>query len=92
MELTASNMISTLLYLIIPSAIVKNAILPGLNHDNLSIRHESLNLLLTMTRQLKAISLTCVSSKYLILNIICFAGIYYLFLFIYLLNAKYWKS
>ncbi|XP_012219592.2 nucleolar pre-ribosomal-associated protein 1 [Linepithema humile] len=60
MELSANNtsIISTLLYLIVPSAIVKSAILPGLNHDNLSIRHESLNLLLAMTRQLKAISLT----------------------------------
>lgn len=56
-ELKANNLISALLSLTVPSVIVKVAILPGLNHDSLSVRHEALSLLLTMTNQLKVISL-----------------------------------
>jgi len=56
-ELKANNLISTLLSLVVPSMIVKVAILPGLDHDSLFVRHETLSLLLTMTKQLKAISL-----------------------------------
>lgn len=37
--------------------IVKIAILPGLDHDSLSVRHEVLSFLLIMANQLKAISL-----------------------------------
>ncbi|KAG5326616.1 NPA1P protein, partial [Pseudoatta argentina] len=56
-ELKANNLINALLSLAVPSAIVKIAILPGLDHDSLSVRHEALSLLLTMTNQLKTISL-----------------------------------
>lgn len=56
-ELKANNLISALLSLTVPSVIVKVAILPGLDHDSLSVRHEALSLLLTMTNQLKVISL-----------------------------------
>jgi len=56
-ELKANNLINALLSLTVPSTIVKVAILPGLDHDSLSVRHEALSLLLTMTNQLKAISL-----------------------------------
>ncbi|XP_012058642.1 PREDICTED: nucleolar pre-ribosomal-associated protein 1 [Atta cephalotes] len=56
-EMKANNLINALLSLTVPSTIVKVAILPGLNHDSLSVRHEALSLLLTMTNQLKAISL-----------------------------------
>ncbi|KYN02538.1 PREDICTED: nucleolar pre-ribosomal-associated protein 1 [Cyphomyrmex costatus] len=57
-ELRANNLISALLSLAVPNAIVKLAVLPGLNHDSFSVRHEALSLLLTMTNQLKAISVT----------------------------------
>lgn len=50
-------MISALLSLAVPNMIVKVAILPGLDHDSLSVRHEALSLLLIMAEQLKAISL-----------------------------------
>ncbi|XP_036142931.1 nucleolar pre-ribosomal-associated protein 1 isoform X2 [Monomorium pharaonis] len=56
-ELKPNNLISALLSLAIPSAIVKVAILPGLDHDSLFVRHEALSLLLTMVNQLKVISL-----------------------------------
>lgn len=56
-ELKANNLTSTLLSLAAPSQIVKVAILPGLDHDNLSVRHEALSLLLIMVNQLKVISL-----------------------------------
>ncbi|XP_011695235.1 PREDICTED: nucleolar pre-ribosomal-associated protein 1 isoform X1 [Wasmannia auropunctata] len=55
-ELKANNLISALLSLAVPSAIVKVAVLPGLDHDSLLVRHEALSLLLTMTNQLKVIS------------------------------------
>lgn len=51
-----ANLISTLLSLAVPSVIVKVAILPGLDHDSLFVRHEALSILLTMINQLKAIS------------------------------------
>lgn len=56
-ELKAINLMSTLLSLAVPSQIVKVAVLPGLNHDSLSVRHEALSLLLIMVNQLKIISL-----------------------------------
>lgn len=56
-ELKANNLINALLSLMVPSTIVKVAILPGLDHDSLSVRHEALSLLLIMTNQLKTISL-----------------------------------
>lgn len=56
-EVKTNNLISTLLSLTVPSAIVKVAILPGLDHDSLSVRHEVLSLLLIMANQLKIISL-----------------------------------
>ncbi|XP_071649229.1 nucleolar pre-ribosomal-associated protein 1 isoform X1 [Temnothorax longispinosus] len=56
-ELKANNLISALLSLAVPSTIVKVAILPGLDHDSLSVRHEALSLLLIIANQLKAISL-----------------------------------
>ncbi|XP_077279429.1 nucleolar pre-ribosomal-associated protein 1 isoform X2 [Temnothorax americanus] len=56
-ELKANNLISALLSLAVPSTIVKVAILPGLDHDSLSVRHEALSLLLIIANQLKAIFL-----------------------------------
>ncbi|XP_011634485.1 nucleolar pre-ribosomal-associated protein 1 [Pogonomyrmex barbatus] len=56
-ELKANDLISTLLSWTIPNTIIKIAILPGLDHDSLSIRHEALSLLLTMINQVKTISL-----------------------------------
>ncbi|XP_011866793.1 PREDICTED: nucleolar pre-ribosomal-associated protein 1 [Vollenhovia emeryi] len=56
-ELKANNLISALLSLAVPNMIVKVAVLPGLDHDSLSVRHEALSLLLIMADQLKAISL-----------------------------------
>lgn len=55
MELNANRLINTLLSLIVPDIIIKNAILPGLSHDSLLVRHESLSLLLAMTCQLKTV-------------------------------------
>lgn len=55
MELNASRLINTLLSLIIPDIIIKSAVLPGLIHDSLLVRHESLSLLLAMISQLKII-------------------------------------
>lgn len=57
MELTTNNLINTLLFLTVPSAIMKSAILPGLDHNSLLVRHEALTLLLAIVHQIKAISL-----------------------------------
>lgn len=62
MELTTNSLISTLLSLTVPSAIMKNAILPGLDHDSLLVRHEALTLLLTMVHKIKATSLAAKES------------------------------
>lgn len=53
----------TLLSLIVPSVVIKTAILPGLEHDNLVVRHKVLTLLLAMVQQLKIILST---TKYFI--------------------------
>ncbi|EZA54632.1 Nucleolar pre-ribosomal-associated protein [Ooceraea biroi] len=57
LELNAKNLISILLSLTVPNMIVRGAILPGLSHDSLLVRHEALALLLSMICQLKTISL-----------------------------------
>lgn len=51
-------MINTLLSLTVPDIIIKSAILPGLSHSSLLVRHETLSLLLAMTSQLKIICST----------------------------------
>ncbi|XP_011143515.1 uncharacterized protein LOC105185594 isoform X1 [Harpegnathos saltator] len=56
-ELTINNLINALLFLTVPITIMKNAILPGLEHDSLLVRHEALTLLLAIVRQIKVISL-----------------------------------
>ncbi|XP_072763089.1 nucleolar pre-ribosomal-associated protein 1 [Anoplolepis gracilipes] len=58
MELDANRLINTLLSLIVPDIIIKSAILPGLSHDSLLVRHEILSLLLAMTSQVKIICST----------------------------------
>ncbi|XP_029174651.1 nucleolar pre-ribosomal-associated protein 1 [Nylanderia fulva] len=57
-ELNANRLTNTLLSLTIPDIIIKNAILPGLSHDSLFVRHETLSLLLAMTSQLKIVCST----------------------------------
>ncbi|KMQ97247.1 nucleolar pre-ribosomal-associated protein 1 [Lasius niger] len=57
-DLNANRLINTLLSLTIPDIIIKSAILPGLSHDSLFVRHEILSLLLAMTSQLKIICST----------------------------------
>lgn len=57
-ELNANRLTNTLLSLTIPDIIIKSAILPGLSHDSLFVRHETLSLLLTMTSQLKIVCST----------------------------------
>lgn len=54
-ELNANRLINTLLSLIVPDIIIKSAVLPGLSHDSLLVRHEILSLLLAMISQLKII-------------------------------------
>ncbi|KAL0119887.1 hypothetical protein PUN28_007960 [Cardiocondyla obscurior] len=56
-ELKTNNLINALLSLASPNIIVKTAILSGLEHASLSVRHEALSLLLIIVNQLKAISL-----------------------------------
>ncbi|XP_014481768.1 PREDICTED: uncharacterized protein LOC106748083 [Dinoponera quadriceps] len=56
-DLTTNNLTNTLLSLTVPSVIMKGAILPGLGHDSLSVRHEALTLFLVIIRQIRAISL-----------------------------------
>lgn len=56
--LHTNNLISTLLSLTVPSMVVKSAIVPGLENDSLSIRHEALTLLLAIVQQLKIVFLT----------------------------------
>lgn len=58
MELNANRLINTLLSLVVPDIIIKNAVLPGLSHNSLLVRHEILSLLLAMTSQLKTICST----------------------------------
>ncbi|EFN70096.1 Nucleolar pre-ribosomal-associated protein 1 [Camponotus floridanus] len=58
MELNANRLINKLLFLIVPDIIIKNAVLPGLSHDSLLVRHEILSLLLAMTCQLKTVCST----------------------------------
>jgi len=56
-ELSVNDLINILLSFTVSSMIIKNAILPGLSHNNLLLRYEVLTLLLSMLHQLKAISL-----------------------------------
>ncbi|XP_029673694.1 nucleolar pre-ribosomal-associated protein 1 [Formica exsecta] len=58
MELNVNRLINTLLSLTVPDIIIKSAILPGLSHSSLLVRHEILSLLLAMTSQLKIICST----------------------------------
>ncbi|KAL6424428.1 hypothetical protein ACFW04_009892 [Cataglyphis niger] len=53
-----NRLINTLLSLTVSDIIIKSAILPGLNHSSLLVRHETLSLLLAMTSQLKIICST----------------------------------
>lgn len=56
--LTTNNLMNALLSLTIPSSVMKGAIIPGLDHDSLLVRHEVSTLLLTIIHQLKIISTT----------------------------------
>lgn len=56
-ELTTNNLINSLLSLTVPTAIMKNAVLPGIDHGNIVVRHEAATLLLAIVHQIKAISL-----------------------------------